>query len=123
MDELTQLLERLEREWAPEVLELAARIVFWDAVGWLAIGALCAVVAIVAGRITIRHYRYVESDEYSYPSDEWRIPVAMGSGIIATFASLCASFILLNIWNYIALFDARLAVAHRVLELLLRGVK
>lgn len=122
-DELTQLLARLEREWAPAMLDAAARIVFWDAVGWLTIGALLVAVTLVLAQQTRGAWRYCESDKYDPDKDGWMPPVMLVMGAGAFFTALIAAFILLNIWNWIALFDPRLAVAHRVLELVLRGGK
>lgn len=114
-EQLTELLRRLEHEWAPELLNLAARIVFWDAVGWLIIGGVLASLTILGLRFAVKMWRLGKED-----SDDIYVMTFCVTSLLSALSGVFALLILFNIWNWIALFDPQLAVAKRVLDLATR---
>lgn len=122
-DTLQELLKRIEHEWAPELLQLAGRIVFYDSLGWLIVGFLLTVAAVVIGLWSGKGFREEFREGNDEPVNSERAFFFMLS-IAASFVfGVVGSFILLNIWNWIGVFDPTLAVAHRILDTVLARTK
>lgn len=112
-EQLTELLRRLEHEWAPELLRLTAQIIFWDSVREILTGLLFLAACIIASRIFVARWRVTDVDAEIDKDGVGMVAAA----VAALFSGLGAFPKLLDIWNWIALFDPQLAVAKRVFDI------
>ncbi len=114
-------LESITTEYAPEVTDAAIAAVQVTAVSELVFG----VVAMLGGFLTIRiaksfsNYARTRKDEGGYMSD-WDFGVVVSNLIgvvVGAIFFLTGIGELFNVWNYVALYNPELAMAHRLLGL------
>lgn len=55
-EQLTELLRKLEQEWAPALLETAAKITFYDSLGWIIAGFVWLIVGLIMLRLASEVY-------------------------------------------------------------------
>lgn len=116
VDQAIAKLGELVSKHGPQAVDLAAQVVQVQAVGNLGIGVLTSA-ASIAGFIGVA--RHIQSTKARYGerydiTDTSPVIVA-GGGTISAIAGLVALTYLLDVWNWVALSNPKLALAHQVL--------
>jgi len=110
---VTELIEKIEQA-VPEIGGKAIEYGLWDTfyagVQNLVIGLATLLIATWAAR------NFCKALARNYECDEFQLIV---NGLLAISAAGTALFNLLNIWNWVAVFDTERALAHRIIEKLL----
>lgn len=117
---LNDLLTRLEHEWAPQLLRTAAGVAFWDGLGWIIVGIVLLILAIVGTVICVKCLRIDLSRDDRYDISNHGV-VGLITGLSALLTLIPSLIILLNIWNWVALFNPELAVAKRIFDAVLKA--
>lgn len=124
--EILDKLEALATQYTPDVLDAAVAIVQVNGIrnvvcGFLGIAAIFLVRA-VARRS--REYCQAQYDafheENPHADNGWEVGVAVSIifGVIATLILAISSVVTLcDVWNWVAMFDPKLALAQRILGL------
>jgi hypothetical protein len=117
--EMLEKLEGLAVEHAPEALEIAAATARVTAIGNIITGFIFVAIAglIGFGTYTFARYSIKKSDEGGYLSD-WGFLGFFGclAGGGSTFVAVAIGLPhVLQVWNWVALLDPKLAIAARVL--------
>ena len=119
--ELLDKLDSLATQYTPEVIDGATSAVTVTAIGeliWGVIGLLSAYLIFRAGK-SLTAFLVKKKEEDGYWS-MWEIGFGMSSGITifaCTILTLTSVFGLFNIWNWVAIYNPELALAHRILGL------
>lgn len=119
--EILEKLDALATQYTPEVMDAAITAVKITAIGNLVWGVFGLVCAGVAWWLTKNFTGYcrVKKQDGGWMSD-WQIGWALGFGIggaVSTFIALFAISSLFEVWNWVAIFEPKLALAHRALGL------
>ena len=119
--ELLDKLEVLATKYTPEAIDAAASAVTVTAAGNLLLGIAGIGAAIFAWWVTKNFATYCRSkyQEDGWASDwdlGWRFGLGIG-GIISGILALISVPYLFDVWNWVALFNPKLALAHRILGL------
>ncbi len=118
-DQLSQYLDYLTKAAAkagPQVMQFAIQHEHWCGVGDVLIGGFCAVIAAIGFFILKKHWAIVVSGTDDEIIVAW---TGVLGGIIGVVSGLAAAIILLNIWNWVAVFNPKIALFHDILEKLL----
>lgn len=118
-DTLNDLLTRLEHEWAPQLLRTAAGVAFWDGLGWIIVGLVLLILGIV-GTIVCVKCLWIDLSK-NQPDISGHGVAGLAAGLGSVLALTPALTILLNIWNWVALFNPELAVAKRIFDAVLKA--
>lgn len=95
-------------------LDLAIRIVRVEAISDLVFGAIGALVTVLTIRIAKGRYRSHMAEHQG--DDLIDVPhIVLPAALIIIFAAAYAGHGLLNVWNWVALFDPELALAHKLI--------
>lgn len=122
MEDIYTILTRLENELLPAALELASGIVFWDSFGALVIGIVAAIVFGLAAPRGVRSARLsieiTKARDERYRNDEEfdNLLWAIGYGLVSAFTLITALVNLLNIWNWVGVFNPKLAFAKIIFD-------
>lgn len=118
-DTLKELLTRLEHEWAPELLKVGSTMIFYNSLGWLIVGFVALALTIIG---TLTSIKYIRLDiELEQTDISGYGVVGIIAGLIATLSLLPSLFILLDIWNWVGVFDPKIALAKRIFEATIGG--
>ena len=114
-------LENLATQYTPEVIDAATSAVTVTALGNILSGIVGIGAAIFALWVTKNFAKYCrrKRQEEGWMSD-WEIGWALGlgvGGITSGLIALISVWSLFDVWNWVALFNPKLALAHRVLGL------
>ena len=119
--ELLDKLDALATQYTPEVIDGATTAVTVTAFGNLLYGLLgllaCYGLWWLAKNAT--EYCRKKKDDGGFMSN-WEIPLAisfMGGGVACGALAVSSVFALFDLWNWVAIFNPQLAMAHRVLGL------
>ena len=119
--EILDKLDALATQYTPEVVDGAIAAVQVTGVGniiWGLAGAVCAYLCWWLSR-NFTQYARKKKQEDGYMSD-WELGIAIGFGAGIFFTGLMAMLsvvYLFDIWNWVAIFNPKLALAHRILGL------
>lgn len=126
---LQTILDKIEQQWTPEAIRLAEQITFWNCVQNILTGVLLLIAAITLlafARSLVRRERAAQLEEgwsrnrpfkFNWKFNEWHGVhryAFMPSVILSVSPLILALVKLLNIWNWIGLFDPRLRLAYDV---------
>lgn len=109
---LAKLAELAEQHGTPTV-KIASDVERISAIGTLGASAIALVIAIVSGNVAewaVSHVSEVKPDTAIYV-----VPIVI-SMIVCLFSLIGGGVELLNIWNWVALVNPKLAVAHRIMK-------
>lgn len=112
LDQAIAKLGELVSKHGPQAVDLAASVVQVDAMGNLIRGGAFGVAALVATALCFSFWRWILSDE---GDGEAAGLACLGSGA-ALVLWVFALVPVLNVWNWVALYEPRLALAHEVLN-------
>ena len=119
--ELLQKLDTLATQYAPDVVDAAFRAITITSANNLVTGAVSVIVGAVIVWGTYKWWGFTSKKyEEEGPYSEWDIGRYLGAmiGAIASVILLgVGTARLVDIWNCVALFDPKLALAHRILGL------
>lgn len=116
-EQLQELLRKLEQEWAPEILEASAKIVFYESLGWIIIGLLFAFISGTIIRLSWKNKEWFKDGlEKGGSEGDFVFFVSCSAFFGSLIPGIISLFILLNIWNWVGLFDPKLAVARQILN-------
>ena len=119
--ELLDKLEALATQYTPEVIGAAEAAVRVTAISHLVYGVAGLLAAYGAGVLSVKLTRYfVRKENESDGWNDWSFGYIMSSigGVIAgTIFALASVFRLLDLWNWVAIFNPQLALAHKILGL------
>jgi hypothetical protein len=119
--DLLDKLELLVTNYSPEVFDTAVAIVKIDAISALSVSTIILIICILAvkGIIVLRVFcdkKYKEADS---AMSDWDLVRDISTLVLAFIVLLtvisCLSSIL-HVWNWIALFNPELALAHNLFE-------
>jgi len=117
--ELLDKFDKLATQYTPDAINAAISAVQVSAIGsliWGVIGCFCAYgFWWIATHFT--QYSRNKKQEDGYMSD-WEFGIAIGyigGGIVTGFIALFAVSELFEIWNWVAIFNPKLALAHKIL--------
>lgn len=124
VDQAIAKLGELVSKHGPQAVDLAASVIQVDALGSLLFGAAMIPAAVLTWRaarkaftlanrkIRNESYRHIEvyRDQFG-----WWMATSAGAAATLVFALIAASN-LLHVWNWVALFNPKLALAHEVLS-------
>ncbi len=114
VDQLLAKLEALAAANAAQAVDLGAAVVQVNAVGGLAVGGFCVAAAVVAAFVARTGIKKYDDDDLTYNQQgAWQI-VGVFAAIIAIFFSVGALVGLGNPWNWVGLFNPKLALAHEL---------
>ena len=119
--ELLDKLDALATKYTPEVIDAATSAVTVTALGNILSGLVGIGAAIFAWWVTKNFATYCrrKKQEEDWMSD-WEIGWALGlgvGGITSGIVALYSVWSLFDVWNWVALFNPKLALAHRILGL------
>jgi hypothetical protein len=119
--ELLDKLDALTTQYTPEVIDGAVTAVTVTAIGELVYGLLGLVACYGLWWLTTHATEYCRNkkDEGGWGSD-WEIPWCVSwviGGIVCGAFATNSIWALFNVWNWVAIFNPELAMAHRVLGL------
>lgn len=119
--ELLKHFEELTRQFAPDVIDMAANVVLVSAINNIVFGGLVAIVLAIltfklGNGLSRLYLKWQEKDKW-FDVDlanviTWSLCLIVILGCF--FSSL---FNLLDLWNWVALFKPHLALAHKILGL------
>ena len=114
-------LEKLTTQYAPEVLDAAASAVRVTGIGNIitGIGSMVSAAIVIWIAKNFANICRKKKEEEGYMS-EWELGMGLSlavGGITGSVLSIVFLFRLLNIWNWIAIFNPKLALAHKILGL------
>lgn len=116
--EVLKHFEELMRQFAPDVIDIAANVVFVSAINKIVFGGLVAILlAMVAFKVAMYLQEtwgriYKNDIDLMEIANMWTWVGAIIFIVMFTILSLCN---LLNLWNWVALFKPHLALAQKVL--------
>lgn len=116
---LLNQLENLSKQYTPEVFGVAVSVIQVNGITEILGGLLVIVLAVAVGYISLRLYKYAgQKYEEDYMSDWNEVQgVVQWIGLVITVSLLViASCFLFDIWNWIAIFNPKLALAKTVLK-------
>jgi len=116
---LLNQLENLSKQYTPEVFDAAVAVIQMNGITEILGGLIVIVLAVAVGYISLRLYKYAgQKYEEDYMSDWNEVQgVVQWIGPIITITLLViASCFLFDIWNWIAIFNPKLALAKTVLK-------
>lgn len=130
---MEDILRQLTNEWAPEALRLGEEMFFWWGVGNLVTGFVWLVITSISLRTLYRwHNLYLKYDNMCEQSNNYdeshrlrvlrdKYDTVRAAPLLATIAFGLLTFIYLgNIWNWIAVFNPRIAMAHEIFTKLVK---
>jgi uncharacterized membrane protein YuzA (DUF378 family) len=132
---LQTILTKLETSWGPAVLDVGTAITFWSCVNYLVIGFVLCVASFVLVRVIQSVYRALAKQERArYEKDvpfiQWDEPrsmimvaTAVLGGIGAIAAGLIGICMVLNVWNWVGIFNPRLRLAYDLYQAAIALVK
>ncbi len=112
---IEQILNKLTNEWAPAVLELGIQMKFWDGVGTIIIGVSLLGLSILLGMLSRYFWRKHRAKLYAGCDFG-----AVFFGMISVLLLVPVGILLLDIWNWVAIFNPKLALAHDIFERLVK---
>jgi hypothetical protein len=115
---IEKVLKQVTEEWAPAALELGIQMTFWNGVSQLLLGGLFAVLTAALFYNTMKALK--KSKNASYSDKEGYLIVAALLAIAGLIAAIPTIVMLFNIWNWIAVFNPKLALAHAIFERIMK---
>jgi hypothetical protein len=115
---IEKVLKQVTEEWAPAALELGIQMTFWNGVSQLLLGGLFAVLTAALFYNTMKALK--KSKNASYSDKEGYLIVAALLAIAGLIAAIPTIVMLFNIWNWIAVFNPKLALAHTIFERIMK---
>jgi len=110
LDKLTTLAEK----YAPQVYQTAIDVVQVQAIGEICLSLLCLLVLYLSWQKILKLYKQGFFDD----TDEAACVISCVLGLSMTFViGLFSLFSLCDIWNWVALFNPDLALAHKILNI------
>jgi len=119
--ELLDKLDKLATQYTPDVVESAVSAVQISAISNLiygVVGLFCVVICWWLATNATRFCRKKKQDG-GWGSD-WEIGVALSfyvGGLVCSIMTVISIWDLFNLWNWIAILNPKLALAHRILGL------
>ncbi len=119
--EMLDKFEALANQYGPEVIGAAKSAVFVTGIGDIVLGFVGLAAAFVLWWLTQNFAKYAQrkKDDGGY-MDDWEMAWTAGMSIGCVAAGMVATFsiwALFDIWNWVAIFNPQLALAHRLLGL------
>lgn len=111
-------LGELATQHGPQAVDLAAQVVQVDAAGGLVIGTACLLAAVIGGRKAIKVLRAGYDEEWG---DGPLIVGGIVGCVVAALVGIFGAACLLDIWNWVGVFNPKLALAHEVFVKLARA--
>jgi hypothetical protein len=115
---IEKVLKQVTEEWAPAALELGIQMTFWNGVSQLLLGGFFAVLTAALFYNTMKALK--KSKNASYSDKEGYLIVAALLAIAGLIAAIPTIVMLFNIWNWIAVFNPKLALAHTIFERIMK---
>jgi hypothetical protein len=115
---IEKVLKQVTEEWAPAALELGIQMTFWNGVSQLLLGGFFAVLTAALFYNTMKALK--KSKNASYSDKEGYLIVAALLAIAGLIAAIPTIVMLFNIWNWIAVFNPKLALAHAIFERIMK---
>ena len=111
-------LEALVAQHGPQAVDTAAEVVRVGAIGDLIVGAGCAVATALIWRTLHRvsTTRWKETDVFDDPMGPFPMIALLAAGFLSCVTTIGALEGLLDVWNWVALFNPKLALAHQILS-------
>jgi len=115
--EIMDKLDKLATQYAPDVMESALAAVQVSAVGNLVMSVAAILFVVVVGYVCLKYWRHSHTDESSYESETICEAITVVY-IVLGFIVLAVCIIQISdVWNYVAIFNPKLALAHKILGL------
>lgn len=118
--ELMDKLENLATSYAPDVIDSAMSAVKVSAIQELIWGVVFIFLSVAVSIAAYKIFFHCEKKKKERPYSEWDVGLVLapvlGSCVVIPFA-LYAVNCFLDIWNWVALVNPKLALAHKVLGL------
>ena len=119
--ELFDRLDSLATQYTPDVVEAAVTAVSVTAIGRIAEGFIGLGCAFIAWWLATHFTEYCrkKKDDGGFMSN-WEVGVAIGfgvGGLVTSIIALISISNLMHIWNWVAIFNPKLALAHKILGL------
>ena len=132
---LQTILTKLETSWGPAVLDVGTAITFWSCVNYLVTGFVLCIVSFALVQVIRSVYRTLAKHERaSYERDvpfaDWdeeRKMVMSMAAFFGAFGALTAGSIgvcmLLDVWNWVGIFNPKLRLAYDLYQAAIALVK
>jgi len=118
--DLLNKLESLTTQYTPEVVNEAINVVRITAVGNLIWGVIGLAGPFFIWLYSVKLIRFFTKKHKENPFELWeagQISTIVIAGAIVVVTTLCGIEKLFNIWNWVAIVNPELALAHKVLGL------
>ena len=119
--EMLDKFEALASQYGPEVINGATSAVVVTGIGDILQGFVALGAAFIVWYLTKNFTKYAKrkKDECGFLSD-WEMGWAAGMGIgifTSGLLAACGIWTLFDVWNWVAIFNPKLALAHRLIGL------
>ena len=120
---LTQI-ETLSKTMAPEVLNSAIEVTRMNGIIDIVTGVICFVISMCGAFAIVKYYKFCIRKKKEYRATgnytiDWDFTIYVPCGIISAISSillLASIFQLMDGWNYVAIFEPKLALARSIME-------
>lgn len=112
-DLATRLAEQLTAV-APEVLEITLAVIRWTGASHLIGGVVALVISYVLIRLAVPLYRKSVGTKDPWEATDQEVG-AVFLGLGGALSGVGAMVLLLNVWNWVAVFSPQLALARQVI--------
>jgi Co/Zn/Cd efflux system component len=109
ISEYVDIISKAAMKAGPQVMQFAIQNQRWCGVQDLAVGCFFLLIAVVCAFLFHRHAKHVKDCE------EPGLSLAVGSGIVGIITLILSACSLLNIWNWVAVFNPKIALFHDIL--------
>lgn len=125
-DKLVSMLDALQQgavkvgetvvQYSPDVANAALWVVRIDGIQCIVTGAFYATIGALGVKYTIKAWRWATKDASDQPV--FLVPLVLG--VVTGIAVVAASNIVLNVWNWIAVFEPKLWLAKQIIAAALK---
>ena len=119
--ELLDKLENLATQYTPEVVDAATQAVQITAIGNIISGFVSAIIMVLVFKLSKKTISYcIKKKEEGGRYSDWEVGIVISSvvGVVLCVFLAGAAFVsLTDVWNWVALINPELALAHKVLGL------
>lgn len=119
-DALQSILEKLTNEWAPEILDLGVRMAWYTSLSNILHGFILLIIAAGAlfaiCKLGTTLNTLLMADNLT-DLDWWKYVVLFAFALVIAVVAITVFFLgdgVLNIWNWIGLFDPKVRLAHDI---------
>lgn len=123
-DQLAAKMVELAQQYGPDVIDAGLAVARIEAAQGIVKGvvllAVSAVFSFICYKLTkigfnlMRIYKLPETS-HGAPDGMWQITIGGCAGIVAAIIGIASVVVLIDIWNWVGIFEPKLWIAHRLL--------